>query len=568
MEDDRRAVLGEHLAHALVLLAVGEHGDGVEHVAVLDELAPDREEVVLGVVEQHQLARADARDLAAQLGADRAAGAGDEHDAAGEVAADAVELHPHRLAAEHVLDLDLAHLAHEPRRRVCSSSKTVGIVRTGTPRSRQAATTGARTVPGADGIAMITSSGSTSSSTLGRAPRSCRARDSPRSIRAPCLRGSSSTKPTGRSPRSGLRMISRSSSRPPSPAPTIRTERASRRARKPRERPLVEHVDQEARAADEHEHQQPVEHEHAGRDVDRDEAAVDAVELQPRLHDGHVGEQRRASRRRTACAIREVVALRRVAHPVPVEAEQREDEHAAHDGEPDRPLEQVGVAAGSHRRRSAARRPGSRRARPAPHPPPPAAGCDGGTAGRPPGDSAGASAEVYPRGPPSSRPSTSRSVKVSGSRRTRSAGPPAGRLTTSTSSGALEPLEPALGDQPLVDGAEPPLERRPHGRAERHRLAVHRAARGHDEVRVGDQRLRVDGALRDHEAARARELLPLLRRAREHDDLRAARAAARAGRRTAGARSGGRARRQAACARSRAAPRRRAPSSSSTAGSG
>ena len=82
MEDDRRAVLGEDLAHPLALLAVGEHGDGVEHVAVLHELALDLEEVVLGVVEQDQPARADARDLAAQLGADRAAGAGDEHDAA------------------------------------------------------------------------------------------------------------------------------------------------------------------------------------------------------------------------------------------------------------------------------------------------------------------------------------------------------------------------------------------------------------------------------------------------------------------------------------------------------
>ena len=57
------------------------------------------EEVVLGVVEQDQPARRDARDLAAELRADRAAGAGDEHDLAVEVRADAVELHPHRLAA-------------------------------------------------------------------------------------------------------------------------------------------------------------------------------------------------------------------------------------------------------------------------------------------------------------------------------------------------------------------------------------------------------------------------------------------------------------------------------------
>ena len=54
-----------------------------------------------------------ARDLAAQLGADRAAGAGDEHDPAAQVGAHAVDLHAHRLAAEHVLDLHLAHLAHQ-----------------------------------------------------------------------------------------------------------------------------------------------------------------------------------------------------------------------------------------------------------------------------------------------------------------------------------------------------------------------------------------------------------------------------------------------------------------------
>ena len=55
----------------------------------------------------------DARDLAAQLGADRAAGAGDQHAAAGQVAAGQLGLHPHRLAAEHVLHPHLAHLAHE-----------------------------------------------------------------------------------------------------------------------------------------------------------------------------------------------------------------------------------------------------------------------------------------------------------------------------------------------------------------------------------------------------------------------------------------------------------------------
>ncbi len=88
VEDDGRAVLGEDLAHPLALLAVGEdRGErrGMD-VAVVLELALDAEEVVLGVVEQDQPARRDARDLAAELGADRAARAGDHHDLAVEVA--------------------------------------------------------------------------------------------------------------------------------------------------------------------------------------------------------------------------------------------------------------------------------------------------------------------------------------------------------------------------------------------------------------------------------------------------------------------------------------------------
>ena len=110
VEDDGRAVLAEHLPHALLLLAVGEHRDGVERVPVLDQLARDLEQVVLGVVEQHEPARAHARDLAAELGADRAAGARDHHAAAGQVAARRLDLHPHGLAAEHVLDAHLADL--------------------------------------------------------------------------------------------------------------------------------------------------------------------------------------------------------------------------------------------------------------------------------------------------------------------------------------------------------------------------------------------------------------------------------------------------------------------------
>ena len=115
VEDDRGAVLGEHLPHPLLLLAVGQHRDRGADVAVLLELADDLEQVVLGVVHQHQSPRAHPRDLAAQLGADRAAGAGDQHDLAGQVGADPLELLADRLAAEHVLDADLAQLAGDPQ---------------------------------------------------------------------------------------------------------------------------------------------------------------------------------------------------------------------------------------------------------------------------------------------------------------------------------------------------------------------------------------------------------------------------------------------------------------------
>ena len=113
----------------------------------------------------------------------------------------------------------------------CSSSNTVGSVRTGIPRSRAARTTRARTVPGADGIAMMSSSGSASSR--------MRLRSSVvPSTRMPSMRtrpfvGSSSTNPTGLRRSCGLRRTSRSTSRPPSPAPTISTRRASWRVRKP-----------------------------------------------------------------------------------------------------------------------------------------------------------------------------------------------------------------------------------------------------------------------------------------------------------------------------------------------
>ena len=88
VEDHRRLLVGEQLLHPRGVLAVGQHrGQRAEVVLVL-EVAADLEQVVLGVVDQDQPARLDAGDLAAQLGADRAAGAGDDHHAVAQVGAD------------------------------------------------------------------------------------------------------------------------------------------------------------------------------------------------------------------------------------------------------------------------------------------------------------------------------------------------------------------------------------------------------------------------------------------------------------------------------------------------
>jgi hypothetical protein len=78
-------------------------------------------------------------------------------------------------------------------------------------------------VPGADGIAMITSSGSVSSRIepiSSVEPRTLRP-----SIRIPRLRGSSSRNPIATEPRPGLSCISRTTIWPPEPAPITSTSR-------------------------------------------------------------------------------------------------------------------------------------------------------------------------------------------------------------------------------------------------------------------------------------------------------------------------------------------------------
>ena len=140
----------------------------------------------------------DARDLAAQLGADRAAGAGDEH-ARGRSGSRRRARSPSAPARGRGRPRPhLAHLAHELRRR-SAAARTRSASCAPARRARGTrVTTRARSVPGADGIAISTSSGSTSSSTCAELVRWCRAPRARGRCARRCLRGSSSMKPTGR----------------------------------------------------------------------------------------------------------------------------------------------------------------------------------------------------------------------------------------------------------------------------------------------------------------------------------------------------------------------------------
>ena len=192
---------------------------------------------------------------------------GDEHDLAGEVGADAVELHAHRLAAEHVLDL---HLAQLPGERAAAAQQ-LEDGRQGAHRDAALAAGArrprARSVPGADGIAMITSSGSASSrmrgSCVGRAEH-LHAVDAHAALARVVVDEADRAQPElagcarSRAAAAGRRRRRRRSARGSRPCG----------ARKPRiGRSAIACAD-EARAADERERQQQEQRDDAGRDAD------------------------------------------------------------------------------------------------------------------------------------------------------------------------------------------------------------------------------------------------------------------------------------------------------------
>ena len=104
------------------------------------------EDRVLAVAEQQDLRRLEAGELAAELAADRAAGARDQHGLAGGERADLFELGLDRLPAQEVLDLDLPERGdrHLPGDDVL---KMAGTVRALIPASSAACTTSRTTCP-------------------------------------------------------------------------------------------------------------------------------------------------------------------------------------------------------------------------------------------------------------------------------------------------------------------------------------------------------------------------------------------------------------------------------------
>ncbi len=101
-----------------------------------------------------------------------------------------------------------------------------------------------------------------------------------------------------------------------------------------------------------------------------------------------------------------------------------------------------------------------------------------------------------------------------GSRRMRGARSAPARRSSTTSSARSSRRSRPSAIRRSSTAPEPALERRPHRRAERDRLAVHRPAGADHEVGVGDQRLGVDRALGHDEAAARGPARPAARRVR------------------------------------------------------
>ena len=195
VEEHLRPVALEHLAHLRLVAGVGEHRDRGGEVALVDELALDLEQRGLRLVDEHEAGRAEPRELAAELRADRAAGARDEHRLVLDVRRHEREVDLDLLAAEDVLDLHRPDLGAEVEVAGDQLVQARQRLHRRPARRRHVSTIFWRTRPGADGIAISTSSGLLSRSRC--ASSSVVPSTFTPLMRSPRLRGSSSTKPIG-----------------------------------------------------------------------------------------------------------------------------------------------------------------------------------------------------------------------------------------------------------------------------------------------------------------------------------------------------------------------------------
>ena len=230
---------------------------------------------------------------------------------AAQVGADAVDLDAHGLAAEHVLDLHLAHLAQQ-----------VDAAREQLEDGRQRAHRDpALAAGGHDLLAQdARGRGDRDDHLVGLgvvehawpARRSCRAPCSP-PTRMPCLRGSSSTKPTAALPQ--LRVAAQLEGHLLAAVAGADDQHLARGALEQRaaQRALDRGAHEEARAADEREREQEVERDHAARRVGvaEREQEEEADQQEARDDDG-------LDDRLEVALVDEAPELR-------VEAEQRED---------------------------------------------------------------------------------------------------------------------------------------------------------------------------------------------------------------------------------------------------
>ena len=113
VEEHLRAIALEDLAQLRPVTGIRKHRDRGGVVALVDELALDLEQRRLALVEQYQARRSEPGELAAELRADRAAGARDEDRLALDVGRDEPEVDLDLLTTEHIFDLNRPDLCSE-----------------------------------------------------------------------------------------------------------------------------------------------------------------------------------------------------------------------------------------------------------------------------------------------------------------------------------------------------------------------------------------------------------------------------------------------------------------------